>query len=235
MTRVVIFGDVHANWEALLTLQQAERRPDVTLCLGDIVGYGPNAKLCLDSLRATVTGLIGGRHDRAMGLDEPEAGEDEGFLAATWAYTRSILPAADRRYLASLPPAMTVAIDGVRFQLARLAPDDLETETHMVITRPQARLAELIAPIAADIIVWGGPHIPAMRQIDGRLIICPGSLGQPGYGVAEPTFAVWQDGRVQIHHLHYHPQDTIRKLSLLPLDPEVVGRLQARLASGGLA
>ena len=27
MTRIVIFGDLHANWEALLALQQAELRP----------------------------------------------------------------------------------------------------------------------------------------------------------------------------------------------------------------
>ncbi len=67
MTRIIIFGDLHANWEALLALQQAEPRPEVLLCLGDIVGYGPDPKLCLDSIRDNATHLIGGQHDRAVG------------------------------------------------------------------------------------------------------------------------------------------------------------------------
>lgn len=239
MTRIVIFGDLHANWEALLALQQAEHRPDVVLCLGDIVGYGPDPKLCLDSVRANVSHLIGGRHDLAVGssIDAGSSHTADGsddILDATWAHTRSVLSVEDRDYLASLPPALTAEIAGTRFHLARLSPDDVATETRMLITMPQAWLRERFGDIKADVILLGGPHIPALRQVDGRLIVCPGSLGQPRYGVTDPTFAAWENGRLQIHHLHYHPQDTIRKLSLLPLDPEHVLYLQSILQTGGL-
>ena len=232
MTRIVIFSDLHANWEALLALQQAERHPDMIFCLGDIVGYGPDPKLCLDSVRANASYLIGGRHDLAIGRscvyeDEPQSEE-------TWGHTRTVLPGEDCHYLASLPTALDIELAGVRFHLTRLAPDDIETETFTLITMSQARLREHFGQIEADIILLGGPHIPAMRQIDDRLIVCPGSLGQPRYGVPDPTFAAWQDGYLQIHHLHYHPQTTIRKLSLLPLDREHIIRLQSMLQTGGL-
>jgi predicted phosphodiesterase len=232
-TRVIIFGDLHANWEALLVLQQAELRPYAVLCLGDIVGYGPDPKRCLDAVRASATHTIGGWHDRAIGGDHHYPSSDD-LLEATWAYTRSVLSVEDRGYLAALPTELTVEIAGTRFHLTRLSPDDLETETDVLITIPQARLRELFGEVEADVILVGGPHVPAMRQVDDRLIICPGSLGQPRYGVPEPTFAVWHNGRVQIHHLHYQPQATTRKLSLLPLDPEYVMRLQAILRTGGL-
>jgi len=231
-TRIIVFGDLHANWEALLALQQAERRPDAVLCLGDVVGYGPDPKLCLDAVRANVTHIIGGRHDRAVG-NQPVTVEDD-LLEATWAHTSTLLPAEDRDYLASLPTQLTVEIADTRFHLTRLLPDDLETETQTFITMPQVRLRELFGDIEADVILVGGPHLPAMRQVDGRLIVCPGSLGQPRYGVPDPTFVAWHDGHLQIHHLHYQPQATIRKLSLLPLDPEHVRRLQAFLRTGGL-
>ncbi len=231
MTRIVIFGDLHANWEALLALQQAERGPDVVLCLGDIVGYGPDPKLCLDAVRANATHTIGGWHDQAVGTSRVR-GDD--LLEATWAHTRSLLSADDRDYLASLPTELNVEIAGVRFHLTRFSPDDLEAETHMLITMPQARLRERFGGIEADVILLGGPHVPAMRQVDNWLIVSPGSLGQPRYGVPDPTFAVWQNDRVQIHHLHYHSQNTARKLSLLPLDPEHVLRLQSILQTGGL-
>jgi len=238
MTRVITFGDLHANWEALLALQQAEPRPEAVFCLGDIVGYGPDAKLCLDSVRAKVSHRIGGRHDLAVGTHSGPVSDrmpgDDGLLESTWAYTRSVLSAEDRDDLASLPAELTVDIAGTRFHLTRLSPDDLETETFMLITTPQARLRERFGEFDADVILVGGPHVPAMRQIDSRLIVCPGSLGQPRYGVADPTFAAWEDGRLQIHHLHYHPETTIRKLSLLPLDPDYILRLQAILRTGGL-
>ncbi len=232
MTRIIIFGDLHANWEALLALQQAEAQPDMVLCLGDIVGYGPDPKLCLDSVRANATHSIGGWHDQAVGHSQPSASSN--LLESTWAHTRSLLPQADRDYLASLPSELTIEAAGTRFFLTRLAPDDAESETRMLITMSQAQLRERFGEIEADIILLGGSHIPAMRQIDNRLIVCPGSLGQPRYGVSDPTFAAWEDGRVQIHHLHYHPQATIRKLSLLPLDPEHMLHLQSILETGGL-
>jgi predicted phosphodiesterase len=243
MTRIIIFGDLHANWEALLALQQAEPAPDGVFCLGDLVGYGPDPKACLDAVRASVPHVIGGWHDRAVGgpasgpgRDRLAAGQGEEaeLLEATWAHTRSMLSAEDRGYLAGLPAELTLEVAGTRFHLTRLAPDGLETETRMLITMPQARLRELFGHIQADIILLGGPHVPALRQVDSRLIVCPGSLGLPRYGVPDPTFAAWTDGRVQVHHLHYHPDDTVRKLSLLPLAPEHVLRLQSILRTGGL-
>jgi predicted phosphodiesterase len=240
MTRVIIFGDLHANWEALLALQQAERRPDAVLCLGDIVGYGPDPKRCLDAVRASATHLIGGLHDRAMGTDSlttdatKDFSRDEDLLEASWRHTRSMLSAEERAYLASLPTQLTVEVAGTRFHLTRLVPDDLESESRVLVTMSQAQLRERFGDVEANIILLGGTHVPALRQVGDRLIVCPGSLGLPRYGVPDPTFAAWQDGRVQVHHLHYHPQDTIRKLSLLPLPPEYVLRLQSILQTGGL-
>jgi len=240
MTRVIIFGDLHANWEALLAVQRAEQRPDAVLSLGDVVGYGPDPKRCLDAVRVGATHSIGGRHDLAMHGPVPGIGAESGpddaseLLEASWAHTRAVLSSADRDYLASQPGQLSVEIAGTRFFLTRLAPDDTHTETQMLITMPQARLKELFGDVEADVILLGGPHVPALRQVEGRLIVCPGSLGLPRYGVPDPTFAAWEDGRVQIHHLHYHPEDTIRKLSLLPLAPEHVLRLGSTLRTGGL-
>jgi predicted phosphodiesterase len=232
MTRIIIFGDLHANWEALLALQQAEPKPDLVLCLGDIIGYGPDPKRCLASVQANITYLIGGQHDLAVGNGHSYDGNE--LQEATWTHTRSMLSAADRDYLASLPSGLSVEVAGTRFHLTRLSPDNVDTETQMLITMSQARLQECLGHIEANIILLGGPHVPAMRQIDNQLIVCPGSLGQPRYGVPDPTFAAWQDGHLQIHHLHYHPQTTTQKLSLLPLGPEHVLSLQSILQTGGL-
>lgn len=232
MTRIIIFADLHANWEALSALRHAEPRPDAILCLGDLVGYGPDAERCIDVVRTHATHAIGGWHDRAV-VDSRLRAADE-LLEATWAYTRSVLPETQRDYLGRLPSHLDVELAGVRFHLGRLSPDDLGVESTTLITLPQARLRQLVEGIQADFILLGGPHIPALRQVGKQVIVCPGSLGYPRYGVPDPTFAAWQDGQVTIHHLHYYPGATIQKLSLLPLDPEHVLRMQAVLRTGGL-
>ncbi len=52
--RILIFADLHANWQALLSLQRAEKQPDAIFFLGDAVGYGPDPATCLAWLRAHV-------------------------------------------------------------------------------------------------------------------------------------------------------------------------------------
>jgi predicted phosphodiesterase len=232
VTRIIIFGDVHGNWEGLLALQQAEPHPDAVLCLGDLVGYGPDAQQCVEVVRTHVAHSIAGWHDRAVADSRLRSGDE--LLEATWAHTRSVLAEAERDYLAGLPRHLDVELAGVRFHLSRLQPDDLDVESTSLITLPQARLRQLVEGIQADFILLGGPHIPALRQVGKQVIVCPGSLGYPRYGVPDPTFAAWQDGRVSIHHLHYRPEVTIQKLSLLPLDPEHVLRIQGVLRTGGL-
>lgn len=235
--QIIIFSDLHANWEALLVLQQSELQPYAVLCLGDIVGYGPDPKRCLDAVRNSATYVIAGQHDRAVGSTQIADGKekyDAELLDATWSHCRSVLSANDRDYLASLPGELTAEVAGVRFHLMRLPPNNTSNETQMLITMPQARLREMFSHVDADVILLGGPHIPALRQLDDRLIVCPGSLGLPGYGVPEPTFAIWRKDQAQIRHLHYEPHVPARKLSLLPLAPEHKLRLQSILQTGKL-
>ncbi len=229
--RIIILGDLHANWEALLLLQQVERHPLAVFCLGDTVGYGPAPKRCLDAMRATTKYVIGGWHDKALLDFENPTGLND-LLGETWAQTRAALPTADLDYLAALPTALTIELNGTRFHLTRLPPDDQTTETESLITMPTARLQEYFGQLEAEIILVGGPHIPSMRQLGEKLIVCPGSLGQPRYGIPEPTFAVWRNGKLQIHHLHYQPLATARKLAMLPLSAETNSHLQAIIMKG---
>ncbi len=58
----------------------------------------------------------------------------------------------------------------------------------------------------------GHTHLPGMRKVGDTYIVNPGSLGQPRNGIPDATYAVWRDGDLQIHHLHYDHDTTQRKL-----------------------
>ncbi|MHC4455824.1 MAG: metallophosphoesterase family protein [Planctomycetota bacterium] len=67
-----IISDIHSNLEALTTvLADIEKRGIKTIyCLGDVIGYGPNPKECLDLIIEKTKWCVLGNHDYAT-LYEP--------------------------------------------------------------------------------------------------------------------------------------------------------------------
>jgi len=63
-----IISDIHSNLEALTSiLKQMEReKPDIKVCLGDIVGYGPNPDECTELVFSAFDIIIAGNHDQAV-------------------------------------------------------------------------------------------------------------------------------------------------------------------------
>jgi diadenosine tetraphosphatase ApaH/serine/threonine PP2A family protein phosphatase len=69
---IAIVSDIHGNLEALTAvLAEIDRRGiKQMVCLGDIIGYGPNPVECLDLVMARATRCLLGNHDFAV-LYEP--------------------------------------------------------------------------------------------------------------------------------------------------------------------
>ncbi len=238
--RVILLADVHANWEALLSLQRAEAKPDALLFAGDAVGYGPNPAHCVRWLLSNATAAVRGNHDEATrphgSLETREVlgapPELEEAARETVAYARAILAVSEVLGLQRWPLFTCTELGGARFYLTHGSPrDPLGGQMHPA-TCPEAELHRLFDGVPGDVIVLGHTHMPAIRQFDGRLIVNPGSLGQPRYGVPDATYAMWQDGAVQIKHLHYDHEATANKLRLAPLSAEAAGQLTGILETG---
>jgi predicted phosphodiesterase len=69
-----IISDIHSNLEALRAVLDDIKQRGVSdvVCLGDVVGYGPNPKECIDIIKKTARVTILGNHDEAA-LFESEA------------------------------------------------------------------------------------------------------------------------------------------------------------------
>ena len=234
MTRVLLIADVHANWEALLSLQRAEPKPDAVLFAGDAVGYGPDPLNCARWLVANATVAAQGNHDDAIGNGSIVGAPTELEDAAreTINYARSMMTPADRDGLARWPVSALFEMGGARFYVTHGTPLDPLAGTIHPATCPEADLHSMFDDIPSDVIVLGHTHLPAIRQFGKRVIVNPGSLGQPRYGVPDATYAMWEDGHLQIKHLHYDYGAPANRLRLLPLSPDVTGQLCAILESG---
>jgi diadenosine tetraphosphatase ApaH/serine/threonine PP2A family protein phosphatase len=63
--RYAIVSDIHSNLEALEAVFARCEPDEEVLCLGDVVGYGPNPNECVALVRARASACILGNHDVA--------------------------------------------------------------------------------------------------------------------------------------------------------------------------
>lgn len=101
--RFAIFGDVHANLEALqAVLADAERNKCTDyVCLGDIVGYNANPHECCQIVRALGCPAIKGNHDEQASIrDELHGYNPLAEEALSW--TRKHLTEDDKEWLREL-------------------------------------------------------------------------------------------------------------------------------------
>ncbi len=232
--KILAFSDLHGNFDALEALQAVESKPDIVLFLGDIVGYGPEPQLCLSWIRANATYVVRGDHDEAAAKDVPSRcpAELNDLSEATKAHARRVLSEADLAYLGNLPLEQAVNLAATKFHLTHAFPtDNLRKRSPLAAVKGE-ELAEETGHPGADVVFLGHTHVPAIRQVGSTVLVNPGSLGQPRHGVPSPTYAVWEDGELQIRHIHYDFSPVLWKLSLLPLDSEHVARLQAIIQKG---
>ncbi len=232
--RLLLLADVHANWEALLSLQRAERSPEAVLFAGDAVGYGPDPANCVRWLNAQATACVRGDCDEAAltgaGLCESESLAEAA--RSTLALARAHLTPADCAALARWPLVTTLRLGGANFVLAHATPARPLTGEANLLMGSDAELESLLGNYTADFVVLGHTHLPALRRVGTKLFINPGSLGQPRYGVPDATYAIWDDGHVQIKHLHYDHDATAQRLRLEHLAPEITEQLTEILETG---
>jgi len=102
--KYLIFSDVHGNLEALtVVLAQIDvYKPDKVICLGDVVGYGPNPNECVQHVNEVAQITIMGNHDHAvLGLTDIAYFNQYAKFAVLW--TRQVLTDDNLRILQQYP------------------------------------------------------------------------------------------------------------------------------------
>jgi predicted phosphodiesterase len=101
--RVLVVSDIHANLAAFeATLEKTRADRDLVVCLGDIVGYGPDPGECIALAAEHCALVLGGNHDYAAGgAVDLSNFADHAYRALEW--TRARLSPEEAAYLSKLP------------------------------------------------------------------------------------------------------------------------------------
>ena len=205
--RILVLSDLHANATALSSaLDSVAGRWDASVCLGDVVGYGPDPHEVVARLREMGTQTIRGNHDKAVaGLMDTSDFNPVAKAAVDW--TRSRLTSEELSWLSALPQG-PMTTDGIV-----LVHGAFQDEDEYVFTPAQA--LDGLLDSSSPVTFFGHTHhqggfsyqdsnlevlqirpraseaFCALRvEAPRRYLLNPGSIGQPRDGDPRAGFAI---------------------------------------------
>ena len=236
--KYAILSDIHGNLESLQSALALIGDDETVLCLGDIVGYGPNPNECVQLVRERAAEVVLGNHDVAA-VDNfgVEYFNPAARRAIEW--TQRVI---DRDLVAWLND-LSYEMRHPQFLMVHGAPVHY---FEYILDKRQARAA--FDRTDAQIIFIGHTHIAEYYSIDDagniehahmqhggelyleenkRYIIDVGSIGQPRDLNPQPSFVRFDDQArlVQWVRYDYAVGEVKAKIAKADLPPALAARL----------
>lgn len=239
--RYLVVSDIHGNAPALEAVLRDAPAFDALICLGDVVGYGPNPNECASRLNDYELICLAGNHDwGATGKADLLIFNRDARHALLW--TQGVMRPAVAGFLKQLPP-MTSLMDGI--VLAHGSPRDPVWE-YLV---DAASVAQNFEQFDFRVALVGHSHLPLVHEwledtrrtrslraevgvqihLEGRrLILNPGSVGQPRDGDPRASYALLNTDNLtwSFHRVVYPVMITQERMRAQALPQRLIDRLE---------
>lgn len=238
--RYAVMSDIHSNLEALNSvLEFLQTNPvDKIISCGDIVGYGPNPKQCINTLRTlnNFTSVIG-NHDAAI-IDKIDISNFNNEAKASVKINKSMLSKDELEYLDSLKT--TISENNSLF--VHGSPRDPINEYLFLFEK----FNEVMSFFKEKVCFVGHTHQPIVFELDSkgnanfyqnvdvielennkRYIINVGSVGQPRDNNPQVCVVFFDTKHltVSFKRLPYDIEKTQEKMSELNMPEKLIQRL----------
>ena len=238
--RFALFGDIHANLEALEAVLEDAANQGCTdyVCMGDLVGYNADPAACLEIVRTQNWPVVKGNHDEDASEDHPlEKMNPVAAEALEW--TRKQLSDEQRAWLRHIRMVRQVE----NFTVVHSTLDQPQSWTY--VTNKFEAMSNFSYQFT-NLCFHGHTHVPrifiredrVMEIEETSVIINPkfkyfintGSVGQPRDGDWRACYAIYDvpTSTVSFRRVEYDLLTTQQKIRAAGL-PEI---LAERLAAG---
>jgi diadenosine tetraphosphatase ApaH/serine/threonine PP2A family protein phosphatase len=225
--KYAIISDIHGNLEALnAVFKDIKRRgADATACLGDVVGYYPNPRQCIELVRTRTSICVAGNHDYAA-VERTDTSNFTYFAFSAMEWTKQNITDNDKAFLSALP--LTASADDVFF--VHSSPCDPERFSY-VFPDNEYSVIEAFCPLPRRVNFIGHTHWPNIMYQEGeKVILHPeasvkveagraylinvGSVGQPRDYDNRSCYAIDDTVKetVTLHRVSYNYKVTQKKI-----------------------
>jgi diadenosine tetraphosphatase ApaH/serine/threonine PP2A family protein phosphatase len=225
-----IIGCIHGNYDALHAVVEdiRARGIDRVVCLGDVVGFGPDPVECVELVRSTCFMLIRGDHDQGVLSERPEGFIDKTTRGLVWTRKRLEAAGGDHlQYLESAQSGFTSA--GIAFHHGSprsmyeyLFPSDVRRDPRKLraafaMTEKVSFTAHTHVPgvISEDPLAWR-----SAQEFDGhfhyskgqKALVSVGSVGQPRDGDPRACYLEIEKNHMFWRRVDYDVQGVVSRL-----------------------
>jgi len=206
--RVAVLSDIHANIQALeAVLRDCEDQLiDTFWLLGDYVDYGAAAQPVVKILEAlNAQYVISGNHDACLYLsDVKPSATPHGKLS--YIYTKQRVESNPDAFLwlKNIAKTPMLTIPGTGIVLVHGTLDDPYWGKFSFDNEKQAdNIFKDMEMLGIDMLFLGHSHVSFKLTKANRVIINPGSVGQPRNGISDAQYVVFEDGNIKFRRVPY--------------------------------
>lgn len=217
--KIALLSDIHANYIALnaVVKDAMERNIDHIIFAGDAVGYYPFINEACSTLREIADWCIMGNHDAFL-AGRLSVSEDKRTAYAL-DYSLREISVENMDWLKNLPEFLELGLSGKLFRVYHGSPwNYLEGYIY-----PDYDSFSRFDNIEADFVILGHTHYPMIKHVGEKIIINPGSCGQPRDYDPRASYALLdtESGEVNIRRISYDTETVMKKAVELGFDRTV--------------
>jgi len=244
--KIAALGDIHGNYQALITvLDHVDRwRPDLVLVLGDIINRGPRSRECLHLIqergKSPAWHIIKGNHEGyVLNMEDPALPHSgmEYELRRVIHFTYEALSSEDIQAVKDLPVQISQETAGDQLVWACHA-SSAGDRIGIYPDTPGLDLPGLINT-DANLFLVGHTHQPFIRKWEKTTIINTGSVGLPFDGNLRASYAQltyhnqsWQGKIVRIDYDQKAAEDDFYTSGFIPQGGALADLILAELRLG---
>ncbi len=207
MKKILLLGDIHANYPALKAIQKHIRpdRFDRIVNTGDFTVYStfPNETIQWFRKRKKTISILGNTDRRLLrilkGKKLKKPRKKEKRVMYFWT-SENLLP-ENIKYLKSLPEKTDFTVGPIRIGVFHGTCDDADEE--LFPDAPEERFHKLANGSPCQIHIMGHSHVPYYKVVDGVHFINPGSAGRMFDGDPRASFAIMKISSEKIGVEHF--------------------------------
>jgi len=220
MKKILILGDIHANYPALKAIQTYIRpdRFDRIVNTGDFTVYStfPNETIQWFRKRKKAICILGNTDRRILrilkGKKLKNPRKKEKRVMYFW--TSENLLHENIKYLKSLPEQTSFSVGSIHIGVFHGTCDDADEE--LFPDAPEARFHKMAKDSPCQIHIMGHSHVPYYKVAGGVHFINPGSAGRMFDGDARASFAILRisSGKIGVEHFRipYPVKEVVQSL-----------------------
>lgn len=215
--KIGIVSDIHANEVALDAVLEDMENVDKLICCGDIIGYGPRPKNCVEKIREVSDVCVQGNHDRDV--QNPErymkgSGVHEGLKHA-----ENNLTSEQFDWITGLDPKDTFN----QYIVTHSHPENVDQYVY------PRHFDELVGYLGdSKGLFLGHTHHQHAELFDDGLVLNPGSVGQPRDGDVRASYAVvnTQNQDYELRRIDYDISKVQEQIKIAGLPSKNARRLE---------